>query len=91
MNRSLRAVVLVCLTIGCGWVCVINAQFYPEAHTCWDGGDDDGRPPGYFVRYQMGDSPDTLNTHPSHTHGTSTSNGGIEKVADANYRKFASG
>ncbi|MBK9764826.1 MAG: T9SS type A sorting domain-containing protein [Flavobacteriales bacterium] len=37
-----------------------TAQFYPSANACWTGRDDDGAPPGYDVRYQMGATPDTL-------------------------------
>lgn len=37
-----------------------TAQFYPEAQACWHSVDDDGGPPNYHVRYQMGASPDTL-------------------------------
>ncbi|HQW07472.1 MAG TPA: hypothetical protein PLN12_16435, partial [Flavobacteriales bacterium] len=35
MNRSLRAAVLVCLAIGCGWVFTATAQFFPTEQAAW--------------------------------------------------------
>ncbi|HQW07263.1 MAG: T9SS type A sorting domain-containing protein [Flavobacteriales bacterium] len=59
MNRSLRAAVLVCLAIGCGWVFTATAQCFPDSSASWCSDDLNNSD---FIRIQMlmRSDPDTV-------------------------------